>query len=86
MVRHLPDCADPVAVAVLIGIVFLDHQTRVRSAGWSWDDRLSESIVIGLFITTLMVTFLLTWHLDETSTVGTINCGCMSRSSSRFWR
>ena len=32
-----------------------------------------ESIVIGLFITALMVTFLLTWRLDEASVGGRVN-------------
>jgi Fe-S oxidoreductase len=33
----------------------------------------AESIVIALFIATLMVTFLLTWRLDEASTTGRVN-------------
>ena len=32
-----------------------------------------ESIVIGFFIMTLMVTFLLTWRLDEASAAGQVN-------------
>jgi Fe-S oxidoreductase len=33
----------------------------------------AESLVIGLFIATLMVTFLLTWFLDEASLAGRVN-------------
>ena len=63
----------PFAFAVLIGIVFLIiRRAFVRPIGLGTTVSV-ESIVIGLFITTLMVTFLLTWRLDETSTVGTIN-------------
>jgi len=63
----------PFAVAVLFGIVYLlIRRAFVRPIGLG--TKLSvESIVIGLFITTLMVTFLLTWRLDESSTAATIN-------------
>jgi Fe-S oxidoreductase len=63
----------PFAVAVLFGIVYLlIRRVFVRPIGLG--TKLSvESIVIGLFITTLMVTFLLTWRLDESSTAATIN-------------
>jgi len=63
----------PFAVAVLFGIVYLlIRRAFVRPIGLG--TKLSvESIVIGLFIATLMVTFLLTWRLDESSTAATIN-------------
>jgi Fe-S oxidoreductase len=63
----------PFAVAVLGGIVFLIIRRafiRPVALGTSVS---GESIVIGLFITALMITFLLTWRLDETSTGGRIN-------------
>jgi len=63
----------PFAVAVLFGIVYLlIRRAFVRPIGLG--TKLSvESIVIGLFITTLMVTFILTCRLDESSTAATIN-------------
>ena len=55
----------PFAVAVLAGIVhLLIRRSVIRPAGLG--DKVSvESIVIGLFIVTLMVTFLLGSRLDE---------------------
>jgi Fe-S oxidoreductase len=63
----------PFAVAVLVGIVYLlIRRAFVRPIALG--DHLSvESIVIALFITTLMVTFLLTFRLEERSAVERIN-------------
>lgn len=63
----------PFALAVLAGIVFLlIRRALVRPVGLG--DHVSiESVVIALFIATLMVTFLLTWRLDETSVAGRVN-------------
>jgi Fe-S oxidoreductase len=63
----------PFAFAVIAGIVYLlIRRVFVRPVGLG--DHVSvESIVIALFITTLMVTFLLTWRLDEASLQGRLN-------------
>jgi Fe-S oxidoreductase len=63
----------PFAVAVLTGIVYLlIRRAVVRPAGLG--DKVSvESIAIGLFIATLMVTFLLGSRLDESSPAGLAN-------------
>jgi len=63
----------PFAAAVLAGIVYLlIRRAFVRPVGLGTHVS-AESIVIGLFIATLMVTFLLTWRLDETSLAGRVN-------------
>jgi Fe-S oxidoreductase len=63
----------PFAVAVLTGILFLlVRRAFVRPVALGTHVSL-ESIVIAIFIATLMVTFLLTWRLDEASTAGRIN-------------
>jgi Fe-S oxidoreductase len=63
----------PFAVAVLAGIVgLIIRRALVRPIGLGTKVSV-ESIVIGLFIATLMVTFLLSWRLDETSTAGRVN-------------
>jgi Fe-S oxidoreductase len=63
----------PFAAAVLAGIVYLlVRRALVRPVGLGTHVS-AESIVIGLFIATLMVTFLLTWRLDETSLAGRVN-------------
>lgn len=63
----------PFAVAVLVGIVYLlIRRAFVRPVGLGTKVS-AESIAIGLFIVTLMVTFLLTWRLDETSAAGRVN-------------
>jgi Fe-S oxidoreductase len=63
----------PFAVAVLCGIVYLIiRRAFVRPVGLGTKVSV-ESIVIGLFIATLMVTFLLTWRLEEASTAGLVN-------------
>jgi Fe-S oxidoreductase len=63
----------PFAVAVLGGIVYLlIRRAFVRPVGLGTKVS-AESIVIALFIATLMVTFLLTWRLDEASTTGRVN-------------
>lgn len=63
----------PFAVAVLVGIVYLlVRRTLARPVALG--ETLSiESVVIGLFIVTLMVTFLLTQRLDEGSAAGRAN-------------
>jgi Fe-S oxidoreductase len=63
----------PFAIAVLAGIIYLIiRRGLVRPIGLGTKVSL-ESIVIGLFITTLMVTFLLTWRIDEASVAGRVN-------------
>src|SRR5262249_31989269 len=63
----------PFAVAVLCGIVYLlIRRAFVRPVGLGTTVS-AESIIIGLFITTLMVTFLLTWRLDEGSVPAIVN-------------
>lgn len=63
----------PFAVAVLGGILFLlVRRAFVRPVALGTHVSV-ESIVISLFITTLMVTFLLTWRLDEASLAGRVN-------------
>ena len=63
----------PFAVAVLAGILFLlVRRAIVRPVALG--QKLSiESIVIALFIATLMATFLLGWRLEEASAAGRIN-------------
>ena len=63
----------PFAVAVLAGIVYLlIRRAFVRPVGLG--EKVSiESIVIALFIVTLMATFLLAWRLDEASIAGRVN-------------
>lgn len=63
----------PFAVAVLLGIAYLlIRRALFRPVGLG--TKLSrQSMVIGAFITTLMVTFLLTWRLDEASLAGRVN-------------
>lgn len=63
----------PFAVAVLFGIVFLLIRRGIVRPAALGTQVSAESIVIGLFIATLMVTFLLTWRLDEASTLGRVN-------------
>jgi Fe-S oxidoreductase len=63
----------PFAAAVLAGIVYLlVRRTVVRPPGLGANVSL-ESVVIALFIATLMVTFLLTWRLDEASVAGRVD-------------
>ena len=63
----------PFAAAVLIGIVYLlIRRGIVRPVGLG--DKVSvESIVIGLFIATLMATFMLSLWLDEGTLAGRVN-------------
>ena len=63
----------PFAVLVFAGIVYLViRRAFVRPVALG--DHVSlESVVIALFIVTLMVTFLLTWRLDEALLAGRIN-------------
>jgi Fe-S oxidoreductase len=63
----------PFAGAVLGGIVFLlIRRVFIRPVGLG-SHVSAESVVIGLFIGTLMVTFLLTWQLRADSTAGIVN-------------
>lgn len=63
----------PFAAAVLGGILLLlVRRAFVRPVALGTHVSV-ESIVIALFITTLMVTFLLTWRLDEASLAGRVN-------------
>jgi Fe-S oxidoreductase len=63
----------PFAAAVLAGIVYLlIRRGIVRPVGLGTTVSI-ESIVIGLFITTLMVTFILSWWLDEGTLAGRVN-------------
>lgn len=63
----------PFAVAVLAGIVLLlVRRAIVRPAALGATVSI-ESVVIALFIATLMITFLLGWRLPEDSTAGRIN-------------
>jgi Fe-S oxidoreductase len=63
----------PFAVAVLAGIIYLlIRRGIVRPVGLGKDVSI-ESMVIGLFIATLMVTFILSWWLDEATLAGRVN-------------
>jgi Fe-S oxidoreductase len=63
----------PFAVAVLAGIVFLFiRRAFVRPVALGKTVSI-ESLVIAAFIATLMITFLLTYRLDETSLAGRVN-------------
>ncbi len=63
----------PFAAAVLSGIVYLlIRRAVIRPTGLGTKVSL-ESIVIALLIATLMVTFLLSWRLDEQTLAGRIN-------------
>ncbi len=63
----------PFAVAVLAGIVLLlIRRTVFRPVALGAKVSI-ESVVIALFVATLMVTFLLTWRLDEASVAGRVN-------------
>jgi len=63
----------PFAAAVLAGILYLlVRRAFVRPAGLG--DHVSiESVVIALFIATLMITFLLGFQLDESTVAGRVN-------------
>ena len=63
----------PFAVAVLTGIVFLLIRRGIVRPPALGEHVSLESMLIGLFIATLMTTFLLTWRLDEASTLGRVN-------------
>ncbi len=63
----------PFAIAVLVGILYLlIRRAFVRPVGLGTHVSV-ESIVIALFISTLMVTFLLTFRLAEDSVAGQVN-------------
>jgi Fe-S oxidoreductase len=63
----------PFALAVLAGIIYLlIRRGVVRPVGLGTKVSI-ESMVIGLFITTLMVTFILSWWLDEATLAGRVN-------------
>jgi Fe-S oxidoreductase len=61
------------AAAVLAGIVYLLVRRAIFRPVALGEAVSVESIVIGLFIATLMVTFLLTYRLTELSTAGRVN-------------
>jgi Fe-S oxidoreductase len=63
----------PFAVAVLVGILYLLIRRAVVRPIALGDHVSVESIVIGLFIATLMITFLLTFRLEEATTAGRVN-------------
>src|SRR5471032_2769209 len=63
----------PFATAVLVGILYLlIRRAFVRPVALGTTVSV-ESIVIALFIVTLMVTFLLTFRLDESTVIGRVN-------------
>jgi Fe-S oxidoreductase len=63
----------PFALAVLVGILYLlVRRAFVRPVALGAKVSI-ESIVIALFITTLMITFLLTFRLDEATVPGRVN-------------
>ncbi len=63
----------PLAAAVLVGILYLlIRRAFVRPVGLGTTVSI-ESIVIALFIATLMITFLLTFRLEEGTTSGRVN-------------
>src|SRR5262245_38946834 len=63
----------PFAIAVLAGILFLVVRRAIFRPAALGKTVSVESVVIGLFIATLMVTFLLGWRLDEESAAGRAN-------------
>ena len=63
----------PFAIAVLAGIVFLVVRRAIFRPIALGTTVSIESVVIGFFIATLMVTFLLGWRLDEASLAGRVN-------------
>jgi len=63
----------PFAVAVLGGIVYLLARRAIARPIGLGDTLSLESVLIALFIASLMVTFLLTWWLDEASAAGRVN-------------
>ncbi len=63
----------PFAVAVLSGILFLLIRRGILRPAALGTHVSVESIVIGCFIATLMLTFLLTWRLDEATVAGRVN-------------
>jgi Fe-S oxidoreductase len=63
----------PFAIGVLAGILYLlVRRAVVRPVGLGAKVSI-ESVVIALFIATLMITFLLTFRLDEASAAGRVN-------------
>ena len=63
----------PCAVAVLAGILYLMVRRAVVRPVALGTSVSVESVVIGLFIVTLMATFLLSWRLQEDSVSGRVN-------------
>jgi len=63
----------PFAVAVLAGIIYLLVRRAILRPPALGAKVSVESVVIALFIATLMITFLLTWQLDPDSIAGRIN-------------
>jgi Fe-S oxidoreductase len=63
----------PFAAAVLVGILVLLFRRAFFRPIALGTHVSAESIVIALFITTLMITYLLTFRLDEATTAGQVN-------------
>lgn len=63
----------PFAVGVFLGIVYLGFRRGVMRPAALGKTVSKESILIAFFIATLMVTFLLTWWLDDRSVAGRVN-------------
>lgn len=63
----------PVAVVVLAGIIYLLVRRVVARPVALGKPVSGESVVIALFIAALMITFLMTWWIDEASTLGRVN-------------
>jgi Fe-S oxidoreductase len=63
----------PFASAVFVGIIYLLIRRVVFRPVGLGTHLSMESVVIALFIATLMATFLLTWRLDEASLAGRVN-------------
>jgi Fe-S oxidoreductase len=61
------------AAAVLVGILFLLARRAIARPVALGSTVSGESIVIGLFIATLMATFLLSWWLPQESLAGRVN-------------
>lgn len=63
----------PFAVAVIVGILYLLIRRTVARPVALGTKVSVESVVIALFILTLMITFLLTWRWPEESVAGQVN-------------
>ncbi len=63
----------PFAIFVLVGIVYLLFRRTILRPAALGKTLSKQSVVISSFIITLMVTFLLTWRLDEATVAGQVN-------------